>query len=303
MEWLTFWRGIAAGIKNFFRNGWLSIATISIIVLTLFIINSVFVISLIAKETLEDIQNKIDVSVYFKGDIDENKARELVGVINKMPDVREAKYFSKEEALVAFQQKHSKDDVILKSLEELGNPLQPSVSIKMKNPDAYQDILENIKASQYKDLISEVDYYSEKKPIIERLNNIIKTIRKIGVVIVSIFAAIAVLVTFNSIRLTMFNYRREVEIMKLVGANPWFIRLPFIVEGMLYGFFAAWISLILFYPAIYFSLPSLNSIAPNIDAINFIHAQAVKIIAIQLGSGVILGAISSLIAIRKYLKV
>jgi cell division transport system permease protein len=91
--------------------------------------------------------------------------------------------------------------------------------------------------------------------------------------------------------------------MKLVGANPWFIRLPFIVEGMLYGFFAAWISLILFYPAIYFSLPSLNSIAPNIDAINFIHAQAVKIIAIQLGSGVILGAISSLIAIRKYLKV
>jgi len=303
VEWLTFWRGIAAGIKNFFRNGWLSIATISIIVLTLFIINTVFVISLIAKETLEDIQNKIDVSVYFKGDIDENKARELVGLISKMPEVQEAKYFSKEEALIAFKQKHNEDDIVLKSLEELGNPLQPSVSIKMKNPNAYQSILDNVRNSQYKDLISDVDYYSEKKPIIERLNNIIQAIRKIGMAIIMIFAIIAILVTFNSIRLTMFNYRREVEIMKLVGANPWFIRLPFITEGMLYGFFAAWISLIILYPVIYFSLPYLNSVAPNIDAINFLHSQAIKIVAIQLGSGVILGAISSLIAIRKYLKV
>lgn len=303
MEWLTFWRGIKAGIKNFFRNGWLSVATISIIVLTLFIINTVFVISLVAKETLEDIQGKIDVSIYFKSDVDENQAMELVDSINKMPEVGGAKYVSKEEALTLFKEKHQKDDIILKSLEELGNPLQPSVSIKMTNPGAYQNILEKIKNSQYGSLISDVDYYSEKKPIIERLDRIIKAIQKTGLIIIAIFSLIAILVTFNSIRLTMYSYRREVEIMKLVGANPWFIRLPFVVEGILYGFFAAWISLLLFYPFVYFSAPFLKSIAPNIDALNYLKGQSITLVAIQLTGGIMLGAISSLIAIRKYLKI
>ena len=238
MEWLTFWRGIRSGIRNFFRNGWLSVATISIIVLTLFIINTVFAITIIAKNTLEELQQRIDVSIYFKGDAEETEARSLADAVSKMPEVTAAQYISKEEALQIFKEKHNKDEIILQSLEELGNPLQPSMSIKMKDPDAYQTILERIRGGQYGNLISDVDYYSEKKPIIERLNNIIRSLRKIGVVVIGIFSVIAVLVTFNSIRLTMYNYRREVEIMKLVGANPWFIRLPFIVEGMMYGFFA-----------------------------------------------------------------
>jgi len=303
MEWLTFWRGIKSGVRNFSRNGWLSVATISIIVLTLFIINTVFIITIVAKETLEDIQHKIDVSIYFKSDTEENEATALTTMISGMPEVTEAQYISKEEALRAFKEKHNKDEIILQSLEELGNPLQPSVSIKMKTPDAYQGILEKIRVSQYNNIVSDVDYYSEKRPIIERLNNIIQTLKKIGVAIIGIFAVIAVLVTFNSIRLTMYSYRREVEVMKLVGANPWFIRLPFIVEGTLYGFFAAWVSILLFYPVVYFSSPYILSAIPNVNIVNYLHAHAVEIIAIQLASGIILGAISSLIAIRKYLKI
>jgi len=303
MEWLTFWRGAKAGIKNFFRNGWLSVATISIIVLTLLIINTVFVITLIARVTLEDISQKIDVSIYFKSEVNEKEARALSDSVSKMPEVREARYVSKEEALTLFKEKHQKDDIIMQSLEELGNPLQPSMSVKMQNPGAYQSILDKIHAGPGGNLISDVDYYSEKKPIIEKLNNIIKTLRKIGIGIIAVFSVIAILVTFNSIRLTMHNYRREVEIMKLVGANPWFIRLPFIVEGMMYGFFAAWISILLFYPAIYFTSPYFVSISPNVNVITFLNANAVSIIALQLGSGILLGAISSLIAIRKYLKI
>lgn len=303
MEWLTFWRGAKSGVRNFFRNGWLSVATISIIVLTLFIINTVFIITLVAKNTLEDIQQKIDVSIYFKSDADEGGAQALTKVVSNMPEVMEARYVSKDEALQVFKEKHSQDEVILQSLEELGNPLQSSMSIKMKNPDAYQGILDRIRTSQYSNLVSDVDYYSEKKPIIERLNNIIKTLRKIGIVVIGIFSVIAVLVTFNSIRLTMYSYRREVEIMKLVGANPWFIRLPFIVEGMMYGFFAAWISILLFYPFIYFSSPYIASVVPSVSIVAYLHANAFEIVAIQMVSGVLLGAISSFIAIRKYLKV
>jgi len=303
MEWLTFWRGVKSGVRNFSRNGWLSVATISIIVLTLFIINTVFIITIVAKETLESVQHKIDVSIYFKSDTDENEAKALASMIGKIAEVTEARYISKDEALQAFKEKHSKDEIILQSLEELGNPLQSSVSIKMKTPDAYQGILEKVRVSQYNNLISDVDYYSEKRPIIERLNNIIQSLKKIGVAIIGIFAVIAVLVTFNSIRLTMYNYRREVEVMKLVGANPWFIRLPFIVEGMLYGFFAAWISILLFYPVVYFSSPYIVSAVPNVNIVSYLHIHALEIIAIQIVSGVVLGAISSLIAIRKYLKI
>jgi len=303
MEWLTFWRGIKSGVRNFFRNGWLSIATISIIVLTLFIINAVFIITLIAKNTLEDLQQKIDVNIYFKGEAEETGSRALTDMVSKMPEVRNAQYVSKSEALQVFKEKHSKDEIILQSLEELGNPLQASMSVKMENPDAYQGIIEKISQSQYANLISDVDYYSEKKPIIERLNNIIKTLRKIGVVIIAIFSVIAVLVTFNSIRITMYSYRREVEIMKLVGANPWFVRLPFIVEGMMYGFFAAWISILISYPFVYFSSPYIASVVQNVNVVGYLHTNAFSIIAIQMVSGVVLGAISSFIAIRKYLKI
>lgn len=303
MEWLTFWRGARAGIKNFFRNGWLSIATISIIVLTLFIVNTVFIISLITRATLEEIQQKIDVSIYFRSDADEQAARTLTGIVAKMPEVKEAHYISRDEALVLFKEKHQKDDIIMQSLEELGNPLQPSMSVKMENPSAYQTILDNVHKSSYANIVSDVDYYSEKKPVIEKLNNIIQNIKRAGIGVIGIFSVIAILVTFNSIRLTMHNYRREVDIMKLVGANPWFIRLPFIVEGMMYGFFAAWISILLFYPAIYFISPRIVSLSPNINVIGYLHSNAWEIVAIQLLGGIVLGAISSLIAIRKYLKI
>jgi len=303
MEWLTFWRGVKAGVKNFFRNGWLSIATISIIVLTLFIVNTVFVISLIARTTLTDIQQKIDVSIYFKNDADEQEAKALTDMVSKMPEVKEARYIGKDEALTLFKEKHREDDIIMQSLEELGNPLQPSMSVKMENPSAYQAILDSIHKSSYNNIVSDVDYYSEKRPVIEKLNNIIQNIKRAGIGIIGVFSIIAILVTFNSIRLTMHNYRREVEIMKLVGANPWFIRMPFIIEGMMYGFFAAWISILLFYPAIYFISPRIASLSPNISVMDYLHSNAWEIIVIQLLSGIVLGAISSLIAIRKYLKI
>ena len=301
MFWLTLWRGIKAGFKNFFRNGWLSIATISIIVLTLFIVNTVSVITIISKKTLEDIQQKIDVSIYLRGDANENDIKVLMGIINRIPEVKDVKYISKEEALEVFKQKHNKDDIILQSIEELGNPLQPSLSIKMGDPNSYQEIINQVKQSEYNKIVSDIDYYSEKKPVIEKLNNIISTLKKVGAVIVGIFSIVAILVTFNSIRLTLYNYKREVEVMKLVGANHWFIRLPFIIEGMLYGFFAAWVSLLLFYPLVYFLNPYIQTVAPNVIVTDYLAENAIWVISMQLSIGVLLGAISSLLAIRRYL--
>ncbi len=303
MNFLTFWRGVKAGIKNFFRNGWLSVATISIIVLTLFLINIVFLITVVSNRTLENVQDKIDVSLYLKAEADDSAIKSLEEDIRKIAGVKDLNFISKEVALQDFKEKHKDDEIILKSIEELGNPLQPSFSIKMENPEEYQRVFQKIKELDVKGLTSDIDYYSQKKPVVEKLSSITKSIRKVGIFVVLIFATIAVLVTFNSVRLTMHNYRREVEIMKLVGAGHWFIRLPFIVEGMLYGFFSAWISILIFYPLIYFLSPYLNRAVEVMDIVQYLNENAIKIVAIQLLSGIFLGALSSLIAIRKYLKI
>jgi len=303
MFWITFWRGLKAGTKNFFRNGWLSVATISIIVLTLFIINTVSIITVISKKTLENIQQKIDVSIYLKNGTSDADGRSFADNLKKYDGVKDVRYISKEEALVVFKEKHSKDAIILQSLEELGNPLQTSVSIKIEKADAYQTILDRVNGSEYKNIISDFDYYSEKKPMIDKLNGIIQTIKEVGGVIIGIFSVIAVLVTFNSIRLTMYSYKREVEIMKLVGANPWFIRLPFIFEGVLYGFFGAWISIFIFYPFIYFLSPYVTELSLGVSAVDLLSKYAVILVFTQLGCGILLGSLSSFIAIRKYLKI
>jgi len=303
MGWLTFWRGVKAGIKNFFRNGWLSIATISVIVLTLVIINIILSITLVSKKTLEDIQNKIDVSVYLKAESPEDEVQAFLAEVNNIPGVKDVEFTSKEEALKSFKEKHSEDDVIMSSLEEVGNPLQPSMSIKMEDPDKFQEVLDQVNGSKYQNLIGDVDYYAGKKSVIERLNSIISTVKKAGAIIITVFVLIAILVTFNSIRLTMYTYQREVDVMKLVGASHWFIRLPFLVEGILYGFFAAWVALFLFYPIIYFVSPYLTSSISTLDIIDFLNTYSIGIIVLQLGIGMILGLISSFLAIRRYLKV
>lgn len=303
MFWITFWRGLKAGTKNFFRNGWLSVATISIIVLTLFIINTVSLITVISKKTLENIQEKIDVSIYIQNGANESEVAMLVASLKQYEGVKDVRYISKEEALGTFKEKHSKDEVILQSLEELGNPLQTSLSIKIDKPEDYQMLLDKINASEYKSLVANFDYYSEKKPMIDKLNRIIQKIKEIGAVIIIIFSMIAVLVTFNSIRLTMYSYKREVEIMKLVGANPWFIRLPFIFEGVLYGFFGAWISIFIFYPFVYFLSPYITELSLGVSVVELLSKYAFWLVLIQIGSGILLGSLSSFIAIRKYLKI
>jgi len=303
MGWLTFWRGVKAGIKNFFRNGWLSIATISVIVLTLVIINIILSITLVSKKTLEDIQNKIDVSVYLKAESPEDEVQAFLAEVTTIPGVRDVEFTSKEEALKSFKEKHSEDDVIMSSLEEVGNPLQPSMSVKMEDPDKFQEVLDQVNSSKYQNLIGDVDYYAGKKSVIEKLNSIISTVKKVGAIVIIVFVLIAILVTFNSIRLTMYTYQREVDVMKLVGASHWFIRLPFLVEGILYGFFAAWVALFLFYPIIYFTSPYLTSSISTLDIIKYLDTYSLGIIVLQLGIGMILGLISSFLAIRRYLKV
>jgi cell division transport system permease protein len=142
----------------------------------------------------------------------------------------------------------------------------------------------------------------QNKGVIEKLSSIIIDVKTMGLVISLILAIIVFLVTFNSIRLAIYSSREEINVMKLVGASNWFIRGPFILEGLLYGIIATVITIIVLYPAFYFVSPKLSGFLPIGDIFIYFRANVLALSVLLLGISVVLGISSSFIAVRKYLK-
>jgi cell division transport system permease protein len=300
---LTISRTLKAGFQNFYRNGSLSVAAVSILTLSLLIISIIIVLSITANMGLKYIQDKIDIRVYFKSDTDISKMMDFRSEILRYKEVKSADIVSKDQALADFKVNNSDKPEILKAIEAVqDNPLLSSVNIKATNPEKYDIIATSIENSVYKENIASVNY-QQYKLVIDRFNSTIKTIRKTGVFLFFLFSLIAILITFNVIRMTIFNHGTEIEIMRLVGASNNFIRLPFVFEGIIYGTVAACIAIILLVPMVKILTPYIvGSSYVNVIQSGF-TAYFILIFLIQLLLGVLLGVISSLLAIRRYLKI
>ena len=296
-------RILKSGWINFWRNKWLSIATISIMVLTIFVMSGLVVINVLGQTILENLQNKIDVSVYLKSEVEESEIAKIRSDLMFLDEVRSVEYISSEEALNKFKEKHQDNPTLMQSLKELGtNPLQPSLNIKAQLASQYESIVKFLEQGRYKNLIDKINY-QQNKELIERLLKFSSTVQRIGIIISLILALIAGLVTFNTIRLTMYNWREEISVMRLVGASDWYIRGPFLIEGMLYGVLAAFFTLIIFYPLLYFLSPKITSFIPGSDIFYWFKVNFWQVFLFQIIIGILLGGLSSLLAIRRYLKV
>jgi cell division transport system permease protein len=300
---LTLRRTFLSGFQHFRRNGWLSFAVISILSLTLLIISTLIVLSIAANIIIQSVQDKVDVSVYFKSDIPETRILEFRSTVLQYKEVKSADYVSKNKALDEFKAKNADNPVITQSIEAIGdNPLNASVNIKAVTPDKYDSIATSIQKSAYKDDISRINY-AKNKIVIERLNNVLSTTRKIGATLAIIFSLIAVLITFNAIRITIYAHRQEIEIMRLVGASNPYIRMPFIFEGIIYGAISAIVVMIFLFPLIRFAAPYIAGAVSIKDVLNNFMHYFWLIFLTQVLVGIALGTISSLIAIRRYLKI
>lgn len=151
-------------------------------------------------------------------------------------------------------------------------------------------------------MVSKVNYY-ENKDVINRLMSAISTIRKAGAGISTLLAVIAILVAFNTIRITIYTLKDEVGIMKLVGATNWFVRGPFLIVGVLYGVASSLITMLVFYPIVFGLSPSLNRFFPGSDLLGYFQHNFLALWLILLAVGVILSVVGSVIAIGKYLKI
>jgi len=299
---LTLKRTFFSGFTHFCLNGWLSFAVISIISLTLLIISVLIVLTIASNLIVKSVQDKVDISVYFKSEVEESKIMEFRSSVLQYKEVKSADYVSKNRALDEFKSKNADNPVIMQSIEAIGgNPLNASINIKAVTPDKYDIIATAIQNSAYKDQISRINY-AKNKIVIERLNNVLSTTRKVGVMLATLFSLIAVLITFNAIRITIYAHRQEIEIMRLVGASNPYIRMPFIFEGIIYGATSAIAVMIVLYPIIRFAAPMIaGAVSVKEVQANFIHYFWL-ILLVQIFVGIALGIISSLIAIRRYLK-
>jgi cell division transport system permease protein len=290
------------GLKNFWRNGWLSTATVAIMTLASIGFLGLIMFGVITHAAANAIQSKIDISVYFNTNTSEDEILNIQQSLEGLSQVASVNYISQDQALATFQQNHASDPTVSQAINQLDtNPLEASLNVTAKDPSEYgaiNDYLSSPDLSQYIDTIS----YAQNQDVINRLAAIVRDV-SIGGWIVTIFLAlVAGLVMFNTIRLAIYSNREEIGVMRVVGASNSLVRGPFVVEGMLWGLIAALVSLIVFAPVLYFVSPYLNEFIPGLNIFRYFYTHIIQLFFYELLFGVVIGGLSSFWAVRRYLK-
>ena len=298
-------RIIKAGFVNFSRNGLISWAAVLVVTITLSIITAIILLQAVLYSSLDQIKDKVDVTIYFNVGASEDKILTLKASLEKLPEVAKASYISTEEALKLFRERHSSDYPTIQALDEIGeNPLGGYLNIKAKEVSQYENISNFLKSDNALvlgsvSIIDKVNYH-QNKLVIDRLNAIISGAQKLGFLITLLLIIISIIITFNTIRLTIFISKEEIGVMRLVGASKTYIRGPFMIEGAIYGIIATAITLILFLPATFWLGHHMMDFL-GLNLYDYYLSNFFQIFAIILLSGIVLGMISSFLAVRKYL--
>jgi cell division transport system permease protein len=299
-------RIIVSGYRNFTRSGFTSFASILIMTITLFVVTSLIFIQAALNSSLSDIKEKVDVTVYFVSDTDETSIKSIKDALINLPEVRGIIYTSQEEALINFREKHSNDYLTIQALDELdGNPLGASLNIKAKDPSQYESIAnyfesEDAISKGSLSIIDKIDYH-QNKIVIDRLTSIINGAKELGFAISLILVLISILITFNTIRLIIYMSRDEISVMKLVGAGGRYIRGPFIVSGIFVGIISAILATLIFFPVSIWLGNQMTDFV-GINLYTYYKSNFLQLFIIMLGCGVIIGSISSIFAIHRYLR-
>jgi cell division transport system permease protein len=305
---LSLKRILKTGFVNFWRNGSVSFSSILIMSITLFVMGSLIFIGVLLNASLTQLESKVDVHVYFVPAAQENDVLQVKSGLEQLPQVASVQYVSKDQAIADFKQAHKNDAVTMQSLQELSkNPLGPRLNIVAKNVSQYgaiADYLQNNNSltSGSSSIVDNVNYYQNKSAI-DRLTQIIAGAERLGIAIILVLAIISIIITYNTIRMAIYISREEVGIMRLVGAGKAYVRGPFVVEGALYGVISAIIVMALFYPVTLWLGGVTANFFLGLSIYSYYIANFGEIFLILLVTGVLLGTVSSFIAIRRHLKV
>jgi len=296
----TLKRIIISGWQNFSRDGGIAVATIFILVMVIFLASTIFLSKDISQFLITSLQEKADISVYFKEFVLEDDILKIKEKLSQVPEVKNVEYVSKKEAIKRLVEKHPQ---LKESVQETEGMLNlASLNVNVFEANQYQQVVNFLENSNFKDYIDKVDYY-KRKPVIEKIFSLTSLFNKTGIFLSIILIITAILVTFNTIRLAILNSIEEIKIQRLVGASNWFIRGPFLVQGVISGFIAVLISALIFSLICWFLSPKIEFFFAGLNLFNLFIKNLWILLLIQFATGILLAVISSTIAIRKYLKV
>lgn len=308
MIWTKIKRVLRTGFVSFWRNGFITAASILVMTITLFVLGSLIFLDAMLDSSLGQIQSKVDVNVYFTLDAAEGEMLDLKDSIASLPEVAEVEYVSRGDALEEFTRRHEDDQLILQALEELDeNPLGAHLNIRAKETSQYESIANflggrDALSSNKFPIIDKVNYF-QNRDAIEKLSKLISSVDTLSFAVLVLFIIISILIVFNTIRLAIYTAKEEISVMKLVGASNAYIRWPFVIEGIMYGVVSAIFTLILFYPVTIWLGPFTENFFGATNVFDYYVNNFSQMFSILIISGIALGSISSYLAVKKYLRI
>ena len=307
---ITFQRIIKSGITKFFRGGLISVATVLVMSLSMLVFGGVVVGGIFVNGVISGVEDKVDISVYFKPDSSEEQILSFKKEIESNQNVKKVSYVSKEEALEKFLERHSGDPLISRSIEIVEeNPFSANLDINAKSTDKFEEITKFVEASAYSSLIDADSFggpkitFRQNEETINKLSNVLSTSRKIGFFVSGILALIALLVAYNTVRVAIYNSKDEIAVMQLVGASRSFIRGPFLVEGLISGLLSSVFTIVVLYGILLWAGSRIASAFGGINIYTYFVSNIFQISLILIAVGALLGMLSAQFATKRYLKV
>lgn len=307
---ITFQRIIKSGVTNFLRGGLISVATVLVMSLSMLVFGGVLVGGIFVNGVISSVEDKVDISVYFKLDSSEEKILSFKSELERNPDVKSIRYVSKESALENFLERHKGDALILRSIETVeSNPFSANFDINAKNTNKFEGITRFLEASAHSSLIDTDSFgkpkitFRQNEEAINKLSNVLSVSRKIGFSVSGILALIALMVAYNTVKVAIYNSKDEIAVMQLVGASRSFIRGPFLVEGLIHGLISAIFTILTLYVILLWAGERTVSAFGGLNIYAYFTSNIFQISLILIASGVLLGMLSAQFATKRYLKI
>ncbi len=310
MTWVTTKRIFRAGFLDFWRNAFVSLASILVMTVTLFVVGTTVFAGVMLGSAIAELKDKADVNVYFATNAPVDQVMALQQRLEALPEVSSVQYVSADDALAQFKERHQNDQLTLQALDELpDNPLGAVLNIKAKEISQYEAIASFLNsqaavAQGGPSIIDKVNFYDQQhQTALARLEAITTSGQRLGFIIIAILILTTLAISFNTLRLAIYTSRDEIHVMRLVGAGQFYIRAPFMVEGVLCGLVAGVVTLLLFYPLTWWMGHSTANFFGGVNVFDYYLSHFPLFFVLIIGTGVVLGAIASFLAVRRYLKI
>jgi cell division transport system permease protein len=296
------------GVNNFTRNAWLTVAATAVMTITLLIVFLTVVAQNVLADTTQVVGKRIERSIYLKTGTTEEQAKPIITKLKGLSNVESVTFISTDQGRADFAQKNKKSLGTLSALNEAANKIPATVRIVLKNVNDTSQLVNYVKTDNYLKQYIDPDrtptFMSDRKSATDTIAGWTRVAQQVGIVMSIVFVSISMLIIFNTIRMAIFNRKEEIQMMKLIGADRSFIRGPFVVEAVVYGFIAAVVATVLGMTMLSLSAHKLQAWGvESTHTFELLTAYIGFVLLAMIFIGGLIGTISSLLATRRYLKI